>query len=89
MITRTLLIPFNAPSVGPLNATSEIAFKEMEALLKTHQFSSAIGWIISLDKELRKSNDVIENFAEHFKAFFPPCVAQGWAICAFFAKKVF
>ena len=86
--TRTLLVPFNGPSVGPQDNTSEKAFKEMESLLKDHQFSSAIGWIISLAKEIEESVHVIESFVERFKRTFPPRTAQGWTVCAFFAEMV-
>ena len=60
----------------------------MEELVKDHIFSRSIGWIVSTGAQLRENVHKIEEFREKFKGVFPPRIAQGWAVCAFFAEMV-
>ena len=64
VVTRTLCVPFDAPSVGPADSETEQAYREMEELLRTHHFSKAVGWIVSLGEKLRRNVEHIEGYRE-------------------------
>ena len=88
VVTRTLLILFEEPSVGPMDYSTELAFTEMEQVLKVYGFSKCLGWIIGIGKKLQEDHDVIEDCKTRLKGKFPPRVAQGWAVCTYIAKEV-
>ena len=62
MKTRTLIIPFSPPSIGPSNAEEDAAHEEFENNLFNNYYSSAIGWIVGLRKVLlNEGREKIQN----------------------------
>jgi hypothetical protein len=52
VVTRTILIPFAEPSIGPTDEEGDEVFAEMEDLVQQRLFSKSIGWIIELGARL-------------------------------------
>ena len=82
------MIPFDGPSVGPIDCNTEEAVVEMEQLLKEYFFSKCLGWIIRIGRKLQEERSVVETCKTRLKGMFPPRVSQGWAVCSYIAEQV-
>jgi hypothetical protein len=60
VVTRTILIPFAEPSIGPTDEEGDEVFAEMEDLVQQRLFSKSIGWIIELGARLVEEKTEID-----------------------------
>ena len=84
-------MPFSQPSIGPVSNTEATAFEEFETNLKGHYYASAIGWIVSLQKDLVGSKQKIQNTKEELLAESGTMKIRnmtGWALTLFFLEQV-
>ena len=93
--SRTNMIPFFKPSVGPVTPEAQRAYSELTAALQQNKFSSCVGWVINLVTELesdmvKNDNSVLSEIKETLNEVFPgaPRLRQGWSVVLFYTKKV-
>ncbi len=54
-LTRTTIIPFSFPAVGPVSEDEYVSYSELNSLIQQGEFSCCIGWVISLGGMLNES----------------------------------
>ena len=84
-----MLVPFSLPTVGPTNQREAEAFKQMSQ--KLHEVSSAIGWAISLGKELRDGQQFDDDRLERVRSKLPgvePRLCTAYTTALFVVEKV-
>ena len=84
--SRAIVVPFRSPSVGPDNTIEDQQFEELEHALGSMQYSSCIGWIVSLAKSLKTQGVLQEK--EKFRDCFTSRQAANLSILLFFLKEV-
>ena len=89
--SRILNIKFSAPSCGPKNAEELDYYQKLTSDLRGNKFSSAVGWLISLGKELEEDgNRRIRELQKDLQ--FSRSVMErnvcGYCICLYFLEKV-
>lgn len=90
--SRCLLISFKSPSVGPRSATERTARAKLESALLSFCYSTAVGWIISLESQLCDGVEEVHHIEaqlQEMPAFANmPRQCIGWALLIFFTSKV-
>lgn len=89
--SRLLAIPFANPTVGPTNAHELRAYKKLTKAVQSGKYSSAIGWLVSLEKELGgEGYSRIEELQEELgcNSSQKERNVNGWCICLYFLEKV-
>ena len=85
--SRTLLIPFNSPQVGPVDKKSAAAFSDLKVCLENS--SSIVGSIVALRKDI--SEDQIKFFCGQVASVIGSVESRlvvGYAALIFFTNKV-
>ena len=90
--SRCLLISFKSPSVGPRSAIKRTARAKLESALLSSCYSTAVGWIISLESQLCDGVEEVHHIEaqlQEMPAFANmPRQCIGWALLIFFTSKV-
>ena len=55
MQSRAFVLPFGHPSVGPTNAEEDDLYEHLENSVQTKEFSSCVGWVVSMEKSLKEN----------------------------------
>jgi hypothetical protein len=86
-----VLIPFNLPEIGATSVNAAQCLQSLKSL--RNKSSAAIGWIISLAKEM--NNDGMSTVTSHFLPMIldefkgsHPRFVMGYAILLYFVEKV-
>ncbi len=61
------MVNFSEPVVAPRNRQEQEDRAELEAALRSGEFSSAIGWVVSLGKRLEGDIESIEDFTTNLQ----------------------
>lgn len=84
------MIPFQKPTIGPVNDSDVEAFGNLTEAQK--QASKAVGWAISLGRVLVEEDDHIAGpILARVKELLPgvdPRLCVGYSLLMFFAQKV-
>ena len=86
--SRAVLIDFILPAIAPETDEEEVAFGELEELLASGEVSSAIGWAVSVGKNLEKARGHISSLASQLRGTFSGRLCKNWATLLFFLEKV-
>ena len=89
--SRILIVPFTKPSTGPVTAVEDAAYKDFEDKLHHLYFTSAVGWIVSLQQKLLdEGRDEIQDAKAEFQneTSHNSRSITGWSILFFFLKQV-
>ena len=86
VVTRANVVCFSLPTVAPSTDEEEAAFAEIEDLLFSGELSSAIGWAISVGKQLSCCREEIRELKKLTQ--LQGRSSQNWAILLFFVKRV-
>ena len=64
--SRTLLIPFNTPTIGAGCRTDDEAFEELEELIDSNELSKCLGWMVGLGKELDSCREDVHTTGHYY-----------------------
>ena len=84
-----MLVPFSLPTVGPTNLQEAESFKQLSQ--KMAEVSSAIGWAISLGRELRDGRQFDDGRLEQVRLKLPgvePRLCTAYTTALFVVEKV-
>ena len=85
-----MLVPFNLPTVGPTNQQEAETFKQLSQ--KMTEVSSAVGWAISLGRELSDGRQFDDDRLERVRSKLPgvePRLCTAYTTALFVVEKVF
>lgn len=87
--SRALVIPFQMPTIGPLNDTDVDAFCQLSTAQTN--VSSAVGWAISLGRQLQLESETTSTILSRAKNLLPgidPRLCMGYSLLIYFTQKV-
>ena len=67
--SRSLIIPFKLPSIGPTNEQEAAEFEKLNRAMKN--VSSAVGWAISIGRELEEGQQFADDLMETVNSKLP------------------
>ena len=88
MKTRAIVVDFKLPTVGADDEDEEDAFAVIEDLCSSSAVSSAIGWAVSVGKNLNHKREDIRGFSEMVKGQFTGRMGKNWGTLLFFVHNV-
>lgn len=89
--SRTLLVPFNLPKVGPMNLNQAAAFQQLPYHLKAA--STMAGVVVSIESDLKTEGrkEILQSLNPRFfkiVGISNPRVVTGCSILLYFTNKV-
>ena len=89
-MSRSLLVPFSLPSVGPVSTDEEDAYEELRVGMLHNLYSSCVGWVVNAVISLQNEKDEVLDLKQKLFVLFPgqPRVVLGWALALYFTRKV-
>lgn len=83
-----LIIPFKAPSVGPVEDFEQSAYDQFTESLQSNTFSAMVGWIIK--QEVMVDEEHVHSIKEKLLKIFNNNVrvVNGWKLALYFTSKV-
>ena len=90
VLSRTTVIQFREPTIGPANEEKEETFTEFEDIISTGTMSSIVGWSILQRKAVvsAEGKEKVLDIKEKLLGVFQGRNLQNWALLLFFVKKV-
>lgn len=89
--SRILNIKFSGPSCGPKNPEELDLYQKLTSDIGANKFSSAVGWLISLGKDLQgDGNTRIKELQKDLQFLLSVMERNvcGYCICLYFLEKV-
>jgi len=86
--TRAIMVYFNKPTVGPDNDIEEDTYREFEELVSSGDMSWAVGWVISLGKELEARKAEVRELKDKLRGVVSGRNCKNWGVLLFFVQRV-
>lgn len=88
--SRTVIIEFSEPPVGPSTPEEEEAFEEFDGLLHSSTVSAAIGWAIRQEQAIMAGKSAVSSLKSRLREACPLLHrnVQNWAVLLFLLEQV-
>ena len=91
VLSRTILVPFDLPSCGPVTPSECTHYMNFARKCENGEYSPLVGWIIALGKKLRENNGRVQQLRDELQTSSSWMVSRNvtsWAVCLFFLEEV-